>query len=190
MMTTRLKFLLITAIIVAWFSFFTKEPSDMVVQSVERNVPTRQQSEIVPTTTSIKKATPIQAEPAIKSMEIAEIALRINFIGHQDFQGTPVDLFRSQNWNSPPPPPAPVQVAMQAAPPTPMAPPIPFKLIGKKLDGEIWEIFLARGNMVFVVRQNDVIEGTYKIGKIAPPSMELTFLPLNQIQTLSIGNAD
>jgi hypothetical protein len=92
------------------------------------------------------------------------------------------DLFSARNWN-PPPPPAPVVEA-----PPPMAPPLPFAYLGKKLEAETWEVYLSRGEQTFIVREGQTLDGTYRIDKIAPPSMALTYLPLGQPQTLTIGD--
>jgi hypothetical protein len=98
-------------------------------------------------------------------------------------------LFGSQNWNPPAPPP-PVQAVNTAPPPPPMAPPLPFKLIGKSVGSGMYEVYLARGEQVYLVREKTTIDGTYRVDKIAPPMLTLTYLPLNQVQQLNIGVFD
>ncbi len=93
------------------------------------------------------------------------------------------DLFGTRSWNPPPPPPPPPAPA-----PPPMAPALPFVYLGKKLEGEAWEVYLGHGEQSFVVREGMVLEGTYRIDRIAPPQLSLTYLPLGQAQTLSIGD--
>ncbi|HEX8478474.1 MAG TPA: hypothetical protein VF663_09070 [Telluria sp.] len=99
------------------------------------------------------------------------------------------DLFGSRNWNPPAPPP-PVQAVNTAPPPPPMAPPLPFKLIGKSVGSGVYEVYLARGEQVYLVREKTTIDGTYRVDKIAPPMLTLTYLPLNQVQQLNIGVFD
>jgi len=100
------------------------------------------------------------------------------------------DLFGSHNWN-PPAPPAPVQSAQaNLPPPPPMAPPLPFKLIGKSVGAGAYEVYLARGEQVYLVREKTTIDGTYRVDKIVPPMLTLTYLPLNQVQQLNIGVFD
>lgn len=95
-----------------------------------------------------------------------------------------VDPFGAHDWTPPPPPPPPLP-----PPPPPQAPQLPFSYLGKELvDGRL-EVFLSRQDRTFIVREDDVIEGTYRVEKISPPTMVLTYLPLKQQQTLSIGNA-
>ncbi len=98
-------------------------------------------------------------------------------------------LFGSQNWN-PPPPPAPVQPVNNTPPPPPMAPPLPFTLIGKSVSAGAYEVYLARGEQVYLVRDKMTIDGTYRVDKIVPPMLTLTYLPLNQVQQLNIGVFD
>jgi hypothetical protein len=98
-------------------------------------------------------------------------------------------LFGSQNWN-PPPPPAPVQTVSNVPPPPPMAPPLPFTLIGKSVSAGAYEVYLARGEQVYLVREKMTLDGTYRVDKIVPPMLTLTYLPLNQVQQLNIGVFD
>ena len=93
------------------------------------------------------------------------------------------DLFSTRNWNPPPPPPTPVAEA------APVAPALPFAFLGKKLQGEIWEVYLSRGEHTCIAREGQTLDGVYRIDKIAPPSLALTYLPLGQPQTLPIGDS-
>jgi len=94
------------------------------------------------------------------------------------------DAFAPRNWNPPPPPPPP---ASTAPPPKPSAPPLPFTLLGKKLEDGAWQVFLGLQDRTYVVKSQDVIDNTYRVESIAPPSLVMTYLPLNERQTLAIG---
>lgn len=96
-------------------------------------------------------------------------------------------VFQGQNWNPPPPPPPPVS---NAPPPPPMAPPVPFSVIGKALADGVWEVYLARGDKTYVARPQSIIDGSYRVEKITPPTMSMTYLPLNQVQQMNIGALD
>lgn len=96
-------------------------------------------------------------------------------------------VFLGQNWNPPPPPPPP---ASNVPPPPPMAPPVPFTYIGKAVADGAWEIYLSRADKTYVVRTHTVIDGTYRVERIAPPLMSVTYLPLNQVQQINIGVFD
>lgn len=95
------------------------------------------------------------------------------------------DLFAIRTW-SPPPPPAPPP---PEAPTSPVAPPLPYVYVGKKQEGQSWEVYLVRGEQTFIVRDGQTIEGQYKVEHIAPPMLTLTYLPLGQAQSLAIGDA-
>jgi hypothetical protein len=77
-----------------------------------------------------------------------------------------------------------------AAAPPPMAPPLPFAYIGKAVADGAWEVYLARADKTYVVRNQTVIDGTYRVERIAPPLMSVTYLPLNQLQQINIGVFD
>ena len=97
-------------------------------------------------------------------------------------------VFGRQDWTPPPPPPPPPEPV--APPPPPSAPPLPFTFIGKSLQDGAWEIYLARGERTFLVRENMVVDGNYRVDAIKPPVLTLTYLPLNQVQQLNIGVFD
>lgn len=99
-------------------------------------------------------------------------------------RGAPVrDLFSQRSWA-----PAPSRAAPAPAPaPPPMAPAMPFLYLGKKLEEGRWEVYLGQGEKTYVVRVGMVLEGQYRVDSIKPPQMEMTYLPLGQVQGLSIG---
>lgn len=94
------------------------------------------------------------------------------------------DLFASKSWYVPPPPPKP------APPPKPTAPPLPFGFMGsyQEPDGRLI-LFLTRGERVYTVSMGDVIDGTYRVEAVVGGQLELTYLPMNIKQSLSIGEA-
>jgi hypothetical protein len=93
-------------------------------------------------------------------------------------------VFMGQNWNPPPPPPPPPS---KTPPPAPVAPPLPFIYIGKAVADGAWEVYLSRGDKTYSARVQTVIEGSYRVDRIAPPLMTVTYLPLNQQQQMNIG---
>ena len=85
------------------------------------------------------------------------------------------------------PKPAPVIVARPAPPPPPSAPPLPFRYMGKMMTGDGVSVFLIHGNRNLVVHEGDTIDSNYRIDRIADTAMTLTYLPLEQRQTLNFG---
>ena len=153
--------------------FGDRTPEDAVAEPVERaaSLPAR----------SARADREKDAAPAI-----LRLLPRETLIGGDDRFGQEARaVFGRQDWTPPPPPPPPVQAA--PPPPPPSAPPLPFTYIGKSLQDGRWEIFLARGDRTYLVREAAVIEGTYRVDAIKPPVLTLTYLPLNQVQQLNIG---
>jgi hypothetical protein len=113
---------------------------------------------------------------------ISNLLPRDSLIGHGETAQPEDALFKSRSWTpAPPPPPKP------PTPPPPTAPALPFTYLGKKLEGDIWEVYLARGEQTFIARAETVIEGTYRVQSIHPSTLSVIYLPLNQMQTLTIG---
>lgn len=95
-------------------------------------------------------------------------------------------VFGGQTWN-PPPPPAPPESLKPQPPPPPTAPPLPFQFLGKAAADGQWEVYLGRGEQTFVVRKGSQIDSAYRVENIAPPTLTITYLPMNQVQQLHIG---
>ena len=97
------------------------------------------------------------------------------------------EIFASQSFDPPPPPP-PRAPEVASAPPVPPA--LPFTYLGKKRDGENWEVWLSVGDQTYYVREGSLVEHDYAVNAIRPPLLTLTYLPLKQMQTMTIGEAD
>lgn len=95
------------------------------------------------------------------------------------------DLFPSLSWA---PPPRPARES-SSTPAPPMAPPLPFVYLGKKLEDGRWEAYLGHGEEVFIVREGMTLAGIYKVRKISPPTLTLIYLPLKKLQTIPIGGS-
>lgn len=91
------------------------------------------------------------------------------------------DLFADRSWT---PAPSPV---IAPEPPLPTAPALPFTYLGKQLENNQWRVFLGLAEQIFVVSEGSTINDLYKVDAIAPPNLSLTYLPLGQSQSLSIG---
>lgn len=105
-------------------------------------------------------------------------------------------------WVSVQPPPPPMSVAVAPpAPPPPVAPPFPHKWIGRFNDEAepaapgasatasavkpaIQRAVLAGPVSTWVVREGDVIERQWRVDQIQDRTMSLTYLPLQQRQTV------
>lgn len=119
---------------------------------------------------------------ATSTLEVVALIPRAKLIPAtiQDQEGR--DLFPSLSWTPLPPKPE-----TPSKPPPPMAPPIPYVHLGKKQESGQWEAYLGRGEEVFIVREGMTLEGLYWVKTINPPTLTLVYLPLKQLQTISIG---
>lgn len=147
---------------------------------------------IVPTQTTAVDATPglpniasAQTDNIKRAPFILALLPRDPLIGKDARKPTADGIFGSQTWAPPPPPPP-----KPLPPPPPSAPPLPFIYLGKKAEDNQWEVYLARNEQTFIVREHAVIEGTYLVDSIKPPILSVTYLPLKQVQTLAIGGTD
>jgi hypothetical protein len=89
------------------------------------------------------------------------------------------DFFAPHDWDR--------SARAAAPPPAPTAPPLPYKVLGKMLEQGVWQVFLTREDDVHVVKEGDVLDERYRIDKIEPPALVMTYIPLNQRQALAIG---
>lgn len=151
--------------------FGDKEPAAEVVESVERTAPAAAATR--PATVAV--ATPQDSGPAI--MRLVPREELIGAAGADEG-----DAFHTHSWNPPPPEPP-----SASPPPQPVAPSVPFVLIGKTLDNGKWQIHLSQGDRIHSVRPGDVIDSVWRIDTVAPPVMNITYLPLGQSSTMNIG---
>ena len=174
----------------AWLAVFgDKTPANTANQTVGPGVSAATVDKAL-ATRSLTQTNPDVTKPSatlVPATSVHTLLARVDLFPHSKNKNIAVrDLFANRSWTPPPPP---VKVAPPAPPPTPVAPPLAFTFIGKKLEAGAWEVFLARGEQSFVVREGSVIDNTYRIDKISPPNLSLTYLPLGQAQSLSIGES-
>lgn len=120
--------------------------------------------------------------PPAAALRIERVRAREALIADHS-AGSAVDLFTARSW-APPPPPVAVAPAFEVE----AAPPLPFQVLGKKREGDRWEIYLARDGQTFIVHEGSSIDDTYKVGRIAPPTLSIVHVPLGLTQTLDIGD--
>lgn len=100
------------------------------------------------------------------------------------------DAFGPRNWDPPPPKvvrAARVETVVAPPPPPPQAPPLPFTYLGRLDEGNRTTVFLAGPSKDHAVTTGAVIDGVYRVDEITPQRVVVTYLPLGQQQSLSIG---
>ena len=86
-------------------------------------------------------------------------------------------------WQPPPPPPPPPAPppAAPTPPPPPVAPPAPYQMIGRVVEGEgakAVEVALLTGpNKAVSARPGDVIDGQWRVDRVTRDGVRLTWLP-------------
>lgn len=131
-----------------------------------------------------------QGADAKEGLKAAQQTLAM-YVGHTPAAASP---HQPPTWllaEPPPPPPAPRQVA-RVAPPPPMAPRFPHHWVGR-LDDEpangapaVQRAVVQGPQGVWVVRPGDVIDSTWRVERIQARVMQLNYLPLDQVQTVSL----
>ena len=126
------------------------------------------------------------AEPNVVDPDLARAHARLQ---RQDRAEPIRDAFSPRSWAPPPPEPAPAAPAAPAPLPVPLAPPLPFRYLGQLSEQGRTVVFLARGEAPVAGSVGEVLEGSYRIERIAPTAVEFTYLPLNTRQVLAVGEA-
>jgi len=91
------------------------------------------------------------------------------------------DPFSAQSW-LPRPKPAAV-----SAPPAPVAPPLPFRFAGQFHRDSGIEVYLARGEEIFPVKEGDTLDGQYKVDSVSAAEVSFVHLPSGTRQTMQFS---
>ena len=129
-----------------------------------------------------------------KSSGRVELELLARLEKRQQERGKVSDVFNQTSWYVAPPPPVLTakqkQEAETPAPaPVPTTPPLPFTYLGRYGDTDARTVVLAIGEKVYPVKVGDVIDNTYRVERFTPGAVNLTYLPLNVVQSLGTGEA-
>jgi len=160
----------------AWLAVF----GDKTPTSVSAVVPRRPQAATVAAVPARAVAPKAPTPVAVHATPLLRLVPRDRLI-HPPANAAPVDLFLARNWT------LPLPVAIAPPPPAPMAPPLPYTYAGKKWEAGRWEVYLMREDSSYIARNGASLDGSYRVDRIEPPTMTLTYTPLGQQQTLSIG---
>jgi len=128
-----------------------------------------------------------RADPARRLPELNLEKLQSRDLGNATRD--PFAVRKPPRENPGPPLKAPPPQVVAAPPPPPSAPPLPFTYMGKLIEGDDVAVFLAHGDRNLIVRQGETIDSTYRVERIADGAITLVYLPLEQRQTILIGDA-
>jgi hypothetical protein len=97
------------------------------------------------------------------------------------------DLFAGPR---PPPPPAPPPARrVEAEPQAPVAPPLPYRYLGRMVKAEGAIVYLVRDQGMRVARAGDTLDGMYRVDAITESAVRFTYLQMGTTQTLAIPAA-
>jgi len=77
--------------------------------------------------------------------------------------------------------------AVAPSAPPPVAPPLPYRFAGQFEKDSGTEIYLARGDKIFVVKQGETLDGEYRVENVGANAVALLHLPSNTRQTLEFS---
>jgi hypothetical protein len=75
-------------------------------------------------------------------------------------------------------------------PPAPVAPPLPFRYLGKFVDGERNAVYLARGDEPFLALPGAALGAEYRVEDVSPGAVTLVYVPLGTRQRLPVPAHD
>jgi len=113
--------------------------------------------------------------PAVEEIDLGKLDERTQ---GSDAQESKVDAFAPRNFS-------PVVPAQAQAAAKPTVPPLPFRYIGKMLDGDKLAVFLMNGNESMAVAAGDRI-GDYRVEKVTDAEIVFTYLPMKAKQSLPL----
>jgi hypothetical protein len=83
--------------------------------------------------------------------------------------------------------PEPPAAAPAAAP---VAPPLPFRYLGKAVEESAITVFLARGDEHYQAKAGGRIGREYRVDRVTEKSVAFTYLPLGARQTLALPSSE
>lgn len=85
-----------------------------------------------------------------------------------------------------PPPIAASVGASKAEPAPPVAPPLPFRYLGRIIDGGQTAVFVARGDEPYGVEPGQRIDQLYQVDEVTETAVTFIYLPLGTRQSLPL----
>lgn len=87
-------------------------------------------------------------------------------------------------------PPGPTAPAAVEPSPAPEAPPLPFRVLGRYIEGDTTVAFVQYNDVNLALRTGDSVAEIYRVEDIKGNTLYLRYLPLGQMQTLDLGPAN
>ena len=163
-MNTRQRWLALALIVTMVVAFWPgREDSDEVVETVRRT-----DKKTPPAAAATKPGTSVPQAATVARERLARMQ---------------ANLFPSQTWVPPPPPPKPY---VPPPPPPPKPPPLPFKYLGRWVEGGQQTLFLVQGEQPIPIELGQVLPGNWRVDEITERTVVFTYLPLDMQSILGI----
>ncbi len=174
---------LFSTVIAAWFAPAKDDGVDLTAHT---NTTSEQSNALVNNNTATNNAVTMQTNSSstiATPVDVLEISSRLQSVGGKSENR----LFSPSDWLRPVPQVLPKPVVLNPLPVIPQVPPLPFRVLGHYEAAGKLVIFLQRENDNFVVKVGDTIDDQYRVESIDGDTMNLRYLPLNQMQSLNLG---
>ena len=93
------------------------------------------------------------------------------------------DPFSAHSWL----PPAKPASAAAAPPAAPVAPPLPFRFAGQFYRDTGAEVYLAKGEEIFPVKEGDTLDGQYRVEAVTPSEVRFLHVPSGTSQIMQFS---
>lgn len=151
----------------------------------QKNGPTKpQQSAPLPLQAVMQGKQGIQAEQQTGHVELERLKLAKPEAATE--KADVANAFNPTSWYVPPPPPP---LPPPLPPPKPSAPPLPFTYLGRYEDPPKVVVILSNGDRLYTVSEGEVIDGVYRLDRIADEAVEIVYLPMNINQSVGMGQS-
>ena len=134
---------------------------------------------------------PTAVDPSLRPSAAAQAsAMTIQALLPRAASHTIKDAFLTRKWRKEPLVAAVVPGPVVVVPQAPEAPPLPYVYLGKQFRDGRWQVFLGLQERTLIVKDNDTVDGVWRVGEIRPPSLGVVHLPTGQQRSLAIGAGD
>jgi hypothetical protein len=141
------------------------------------------------TATSKPAGSARKAGPVVLAQSL-DPTLRLDLLKSSEdvsYKGSGRDIFQNQPEPAPIPKPIENPITDNRPPPPPPPPPIPLKFYGfSGSKSGPKQVFLSKGDDIFVAKEGQIIDRRYKILKIGPNSVDVEDVLTNNRQTLPL----
>jgi hypothetical protein len=130
------------------------------------------------------------AKPSMTQQAALAASSSLLEIRSRDGTSEATQAFRQQAWTPPQAKPVVKPAAVVTPPeipPAPQAPPLPFRYLGRYVEGKQITVFLAHNDQNHALKLGETFAINYKLEEIKENSLAFIYLPLNQKQNMELG---